>query len=170
VDQKTWTQYIGLLEKCQQAGVSRASVVAALTGLLRVKKASVSVGKARGGGQSSKAKGRAAVQLVRETMLRWLPISPDDLFVKATSQGGTDLHIGANAQEVFPFAPEVKCEERLSIWAALEQADINAAHRRPIVFFKRARSPLYVALQATDLLRLLNERAGRHQESEEKLP
>src|SRR5687767_7220018 len=86
-----------------------------------------SKGRARGGGQSSKAKGRSAVQLVRDRLLRACPaLQPDDIHVKATSQGGCDLHLSPRAAEWFVFAPEVKNAESLNIWAALTQAQWNA--------------------------------------------
>lgn len=115
-----------------------------------------SVGRARGGGQSSKAKGRTAVQQVRDLMLSVAPgLQPDDLLVKATSMGGVDLHLSPAAARWFPFAIEVKCVEALNIWAALKQAMDQSNGKPPIVFFKRAHSPLYVALRAEDLLTLL---------------
>jgi len=115
-----------------------------------------SVGTARGGGQSSKAKGRSAVQQVRDLMLSVAPwLQPDDLLVKATSMAGVDLHLSPAAAKWFPFSIEVKCVEALNIWAALKQASDQAGGKPPIVFFKRARTEMYVALRATDLLSLL---------------
>lgn len=115
-----------------------------------------SVGRAKGGGQSSKAKGREAVQQVRDLMLMVAPqLQPDDLLVKATSMGGVDLHLSPAAARWFPFAIEVKCVEALNIWAALRQAVDQSNGKPPIVFFKRARTELFVALRAKDLLNLL---------------
>lgn len=108
-------------------------------------------GRARGGGQSSKAKGRRAVQEVRDLLLRLLPgLEADDFLVKATSMGGTDLHLSPAAQKYFPFGIEVKAVEALNIWAALAQARVNADKQAlpPIVFFTRAHAPMYVALPA----------------------
>lgn len=115
-----------------------------------------SVGRARGGGQSSKAKGRDAVQGVRLLLLRAFPaLEDEDIFVKTTSQGGADLHCSPAAQRYFPFRVEVKCQEALNIWAALRQAAKNARERLPILFFKRARTEWYVALRAEDFVTLL---------------
>lgn len=112
-----------------------------------------STGTAKGGGQSSKAKGRVAVQLVRSLLLSAYPaLEPDDILVKATSMGGCDLHLSPAALKLFPFAIEVKCQESLQIWAALRQATENAGTRPPILFFKRARTDLYVALRARDFV------------------
>lgn len=111
-------------------------------------------GRAKGGGQSSKAKGRAAVVMVRDLLLRTFKLQEDDALVKATSMGGCDLHLSPHAQSYFPFAIEVKSVEALSIWSALAQADINAKKKNvpPVVFFKRAHSPMYVTFKAQDLL------------------
>lgn len=113
-------------------------------------------GRAKGGGQSSKAKGRRAVQCVRDLLLRRFPsLQEDDVLVKATSMGGTDLHLSPLAQQRFPFAIEVKCVEALNIWGALAQAQVNAEKQSlpPIVFFTRAHAPLYVALPADVFVR-----------------
>jgi hypothetical protein len=113
-------------------------------------------GKAKGGGQSSKAKGRAAVLLVVARLRRTLGLEDGDVFVKATSQGGCDIHLSPAAVRRFPFSPEVKNTETLNIWAALRQAELNATPGRPpILFFKRANSPEFVALQAAEFLRWL---------------
>lgn len=135
--------------------------VAALKDLLgeveAVRKASTAVGKAKGGGQSSKAKGRAAVQQVRELLLEAFPsLGPDDVAVRATSQVGTDVHLSESAKQCFPFAIEVKNVEKFNPWAALAQAEANSTKKglAPVVFFKRARSRMYVALGVEDFLSL----------------
>jgi hypothetical protein len=113
-------------------------------------------GRAKGGGQSSKAKGRAAVLVVAATLRHALGLEEGDVFVKAGAQGGCDLHLSPAALRRFPFSIEVKNDERLAIWAALRQAELNATPLRPpVLFFKRANSPQFVALSAADFLRCL---------------
>lgn len=115
-----------------------------------------SQGKAKGGGRSSKDKGRAGVLQAVAVLRFHLGLEEGDVFVKATSQGGCDVHLSPAALRVFPFSVEVKNTELLNIWAALRQAEVNAAPGRPpILFFKRAGSPLFVALSAPDFLRVL---------------
>lgn len=111
--------------------------------------------RARGGGQSSKQKGRAAVLLVAEVLRRAFRWEHDDALVKATSMIGVDLHLSPRAQRDFAFAIEAKNVEKLNIWDALAQAEANAGGKPPIVFFKRANSKLFVALDADDFLRAL---------------
>jgi hypothetical protein len=112
-------------------------------------------GTCKGGGQSSKAKGRAAVQAVRDLLTKTFGWEPDDTLVKATSQVGEDLHLSPRARRDFPFGVEVKSVEALNIFKALEQAQHQAPDRAPIVFFKRAHTPMFVALKAEDFLRLM---------------
>jgi hypothetical protein len=116
-----------------------------------------SVGTARGGGQSSKAKGRSACEAVQRALLAANPdLAEADVFIKATSQIGVDLHLSPKARAWFKYAIESKNVERLNIWEALQQAEDNASPESPpIVFFKRARTSLYVAMPATEFLKLL---------------
>lgn len=150
-------------------GVPSSKVLEVLRQLRRdtgaVAKISKRRGRARGRGQSSKQKGRSAVLLVRDLLLVHCQlvdpkVKDDDIFVKATSQGGCDVHLSPRVADIFPFGIEVKNVEKFSLWEALAQAEVNARKRlKPvpgIVFFKRARSPLYVALKADDFLHALH--------------
>jgi hypothetical protein len=111
-------------------------------------------GRAKGGGQSSKAKGRAGCLAVQKLLLEAFPtLQPDDVYVKTGSAGGVDIHLSPAATELFPFGIEVKSVEALNIWAALVQASINADDKPFIVFFKRANTPVFVALRADEFLR-----------------
>lgn len=150
------------LHKLLALGVSAKAVDALLRQLrkdhLEVTRSSKRRGRARGGGQSSKSKGRKAVQDVQNLLLgHFFNLAEDDIFVKATSQGGCDLHMSPAARAHFPFAIEVKCVESLNIWKALAQASVNAIPKKDpfVVFFKRAHSPMYVAMRADAFLDLL---------------
>lgn len=118
--------------------------------------APASRGYAKGRGQSSKAKGRSAVLAVAELVRTVLGLPVEDVWVKATSQVGTDLHLSARARTAFPFSVEVKNVEAFNIWQALRQAAENAPpDLAPVVFFKRARTPLYAALDARQFVELV---------------
>jgi hypothetical protein len=97
------------------------------------------------------------VQQFQQALLAVAPwLTPDDIFVKATSQTGVDLHFSPRAREWFCYATEVKCVEALNIWAALKQAEANASvGHPPLVAFKRAHTEMYVALRLPDFVRLL---------------
>lgn len=119
-----------------------------------------SKGRAKGGGQSSKAKGRVAVQQVAAMILAAAPwLEEGDVWVKAGAQSGVDLHLSPAALRFIPMEIETKNEEKLSIWAALRQAEVTAREKGelpPVVFFKRAFTQMYVALRAEDFLKLLS--------------
>lgn len=120
--------------------------------------------RARGGGASSKAKGRSFMVRVAGLLTERLGLSPGDVFVKATSQAGCDLHLSPAAEKAFPYSVEGKNVESLNIWQALQQAESNASEGRPaIVFFTRAHHETYVAMRAEvflERIRIRSEGAG----------
>ncbi len=94
--------------------------------------------------------------LVAAFIQQALGLAEGDVLVKATSQGGCDIHLSPLAASRFPFSIEVKNKENLNVWKALAQAQANAtADRPPVLFFKRAHSALYVALSAEEFMRVL---------------
>ena len=150
------------LAKCLKTdGASQKEIVTVLRQFREAKEEIAGLakrrGRAKGGGQSSNAKGRKGVQDVKALLLKTFQLVEDDMLVKATSMGGCDLHLSPEAQRLFPFAIEVKCQESLNIWAALAQAQVNADKKQQpaIVFFKRARSPMYIAMRADAFLRTI---------------
>ena len=72
-----------------------------------------------------------------------------------------------SAREVYPVVIEVKNQEKLNIWASLEQAEghlpngePSSSSVTPMLFFRKNRTKLYVALDAEHLLKLLNKESG----------
>ncbi len=111
--------------------------------------------------QSAKAKGRNAQKDVRDRLLEKAPsLTAND--IRSTSMGasGVDILMSEAALKIYPFAIEVKCQESLNIWAALEQAEqsvsavMEVRKIRPLLCFKRNRSKMYVALTLEDFLEL----------------
>lgn len=150
--------YVRLLNKSLQMGIPAKAITDALRALKNEHAAVQSLakrrGRAKGGGQSSKAKGRAAVVLTQKALLDAYGLCEGDIFVKATSQGGCDVHLSPKALQHFGFGIEVKCSENLNIWKAIAQARINADKKKlPFaLFFKRANTPLFVAFDANQIL------------------
>lgn len=110
--------------------------------------------------QSAKAKGRNAQKEVRDELLSRAPTNITDKDIRSTSMGvtGVDIQLSGEAERVFPYAIEVKCQESLNIWSALEQAEQNReANLTPILCFKRNRSEMYVAMKFQDFLNLMDE-------------
>lgn len=112
---------------------------------------------------SCKAKGRRACEEIREILLQYAPdLKPDDIRITSSGCTGEDLLLSPAAQEVYPFVIEAKNQERIQIWDALKQAESHAKpedvadlKKIPVLFFRRNRSKLFVALSAEHFLKLV---------------
>jgi hypothetical protein len=110
---------------------------------------------------SCKAKGRRAAQEARDLLLKaaeaWL--KPDDIKVTSSSVTGEDLSLSPKARDVYPYCLEVKCQERVNIWAALKQAQSHCEgkHWDPILAIRRNHTKLYAVLDFEHLAWLLCE-------------
>jgi hypothetical protein len=114
---------------------------------------------------SRKAKGRNAVKEV-VFLLRFFggpTLTEADIYQPVGTVPGPDIHLSEAARRRFPFVIEVKNQEALNIWAALKQAESHVeGHIRedgqramlPLLFFKRNRSELYVAMHAARFLEM----------------
>lgn len=94
-----------------------------------------------------KAKGRNASLLVRDMILEKFPVlSPDDVIVKPSGVIGEDLYLSPHARSLFPYCVEVKCQEKLNIWDALEQVKQHEKKTgyKGLLIFKRNHTDLYV--------------------------
>lgn len=106
---------------------------------------------------SAKAKGRRACAEVIELLKRFsaVPLGDGDLEITTSSVPGEDIRMSPAARKQFPFAIESKNQEKLQIWSALEQAEsYRKEDRIPLLFFRRNRSKLYVALDAEEFFEL----------------
>lgn len=106
--------------------------------------------------RSRKNKGRRAVAELRRAILeRFSDLQPDDIIMTPTSVGGEDLHLSPAARKHWPLCTEVKCQEKLNIWAAIEQAIANSTDHDPAVVFKRNHHPLWVAVPLDTMLEIV---------------
>lgn len=98
--------------------------------------------------QSAKSKGRRLQQRVcRRLVDAFEELTEDDVRSTSMGAGGEDVLLSTRAQECIPFSFEAKCQERLNIWSAVEQAARNCPpSRTPCVVFARNRTDPYVAL------------------------
>jgi hypothetical protein len=112
--------------------------------------------------RSCKAKGRRLQQTVRDTILEQFEhLESDDVKSAIMGESGADVQLSPAARKVFPYSVECKNSERLNIWSALEQAESNTKENtRPVVFFKRNRSKLYVTLEADNFFELIKRPAS----------
>lgn len=69
---------------------------------------------------------------------------------------GSDIILSPLAKKYILFDIESKCQEKLNIWSAIEQAEANAEEGRiGLVIFKRNRSKVYAVVEFHKLLSLL---------------
>lgn len=105
---------------------------------------------------SRKAKGRRLQKRIAEyiSKITNIPVEKDgDIESRPMGQSGRDVILRGRAKEIFIFhGIECKAREALNIWQALAQAEEHGG--KPIVFFKRNRSEIYVALKAEDFFEL----------------
>ncbi len=108
---------------------------------------------------SAKGKGRRFQQEIRDLILEnFNELEPDD--VRSTPMGvpGPDLMTSPKCQSVFPYLPEMKCQEKLNIWESLKQAEENATDKlKAVLFFKRNRSKSYAVVEASVFIKLVQE-------------
>jgi len=107
----------------------------------------------------SKAKGRLFQQEIREDLIREFRLNPVDLQSTAMGQAGCDIYLSQAARDVFPFGIEAKNVEALKIWEAMEQCETNAEKEglRPLLVFRRNRTPARAVLRWADFLGIWNE-------------
>lgn len=106
---------------------------------------------------SCKAKGRRACQEFQQLILRWFPdLTQKDVRVTPSGVTGADIQLSQAAEKVFPYAIEVKNQEKLNIWQSLDQTQRHAdgLELKPLLAFRRNRSQLYVALKAEHFFEL----------------
>jgi len=73
-----------------------------------------------------KAKGRRLQQTVAQYIQATFDLS--ELDVRSTSMGasGVDIQLSSKAIELFPFAVECKCTEKVNLWESWTQANAHA--------------------------------------------
>ncbi len=114
--------------------------------------------------RSSKAKGQRAAKEVQERLLAHCSeLSKDDVRVTPGGVNGADIQLSSKGKEILPFAWEVKNQERLNIWGALQQAESHVESEEiPIVAFKRNRSKIYVAVELDRFLEVVYGRGVKN--------
>ena len=112
--------------------------------------------------QSCKAKGRRHQQRIAQDILEAFPhLQPDDVVSTSMGCGGEDLRLSTAARQCVPLSIEAKNQERLNIWACVEQSEKNApAGATPCVVFKKNHSKTYAVVPWDALLDLYKGRGG----------
>ncbi len=107
--------------------------------------------------RSAKNKGKRLQNAVRDMILEnFTQLEPDDVVSTLMGDSGTDIKLSHAARQQFPYSVECKNQEKLNVWSSLEQAEKNTKEEtHPILFFKRNRSKMYVALDAEHFFELI---------------
>ena len=106
--------------------------------------------------RSAKAKGRRAAAKAKDLICGALDLSEGDIVITSSGENGEDLKLSPYARTLFPYTVEVKNQERLNIWKALEQADSHG--NSPILIFTRNRDKIYCALGFEEFLQLMKRK------------
>jgi hypothetical protein len=109
---------------------------------------------------SAKAKGRRCAQETKDLLLKYAPeLHDSDIVVTSSGDTGPDLKLSFAAQMIYPFVIENKNQEAMNIWASMDQCEGHKGgpenSHTATLFFRRNRSPLYVAMRAEDFIRLV---------------
>lgn len=110
---------------------------------------------------SAKGKGRDAQQWLRDrirTILSfyWELHDPDHVNSIGMGQSGMDILLSPTAKKVFPFAFEVKNQDKIGFWPVVAQAKANASNLFPAIMFKKNRTEPWIAVQAEVFLGIWN--------------
>ncbi len=107
--------------------------------------------------QSCKAKGRRLQQMIVRDLLELFPhLSEDDVRSTSMGAGGEDIQLSPLARKSIPYSIEAKNQERLNLWAALDQAKANTpSGSDPIVVLKKNQSKPHVLLSWECFLKLI---------------
>jgi len=108
--------------------------------------------------RSAKAKGKRFQNQITKLFHKAFGGLLEEGDIKSTTMGehGVDIQLSPAAKKLIPYAVECKCQEKLNIWSALEQAENNANGSIPVVFFKRNRSKSYAVVEAEHFIDLIS--------------
>ena len=110
--------------------------------------------------QSCRAKGRRLQQRVAQSIVEAFPhLEADDAVSTSSGANGVDVRMSPLAQRTIPVAIECKNQERLNIWACLEQPVKNCPPgMAPCLIFSRNRAATYAVLPWETVLALYQAR------------
>lgn len=108
---------------------------------------------------SAKAKGRKLQQEVRDALLETFQseLEKDDIKSAIMGESGEDIKLSPAARKLIPYSIEAKCKEKISVWAAMKQAEENADGHTPIMVFRRNHSKTYVMMDFEHFLKLIKK-------------
>ena len=99
--------------------------------------------------RSAKNKGKRLQNDVRDLILEtFKELEPDDVRSTTMGDSGEDVLLSPAARKLFPFSVECKNQEKLNVWNAYTQCDMNSKHYEPLVIIKKNN---YKSLAVVDL-------------------
>lgn len=105
--------------------------------------------------RSAKAKGRKVQNWLHDELHSLFPeLEPDDIIPRQMGGSGEDIMLSPAARKLIPCAFECKNVEKLSLHAAMRQAEANANGLIPVVIFKKNYSPYGAVINNLDLDKL----------------
>tara|TARA_R100001086_G_scaffold240813_1_gene167290 strand:- start:747 stop:1019 length:273 start_codon:yes stop_codon:yes gene_type:complete len=82
-------------------------------------------------------------------------LEDDDVKSAIMGESGEDIKLSPAARKQIPYSFECKNQERLNIWASLEQAKDNCNGYDPVLIFKRNRTKTYACINFDLFLNLI---------------
>lgn len=109
--------------------------------------------------RSRKNKGKKLQNYVRDLFRKigsTYGLIDEDINSAIMGQSGTDIIFTPAAKQVFPFSIECKNQEKINIWASIQQAEDNTKEGRiPMLVFSKNRSKTYAVVELEKLLDIL---------------
>lgn len=97
---------------------------------------------------SAKSKGRRLQKWVADKLVNLgRGLEPDDVRSASMGAPGEDILLSPQARKQFPMSIECKNVEKLSIWAAIEQARSNSRGYEPAVVFTRNHEETFITIR-----------------------
>ena len=105
---------------------------------------------------TDKSKGRRCQQYDAKRLVEiGRRLEPDDIRSASMGAPGEDILFSPAARKQFPFSIECKNVEKLSIWAAIDQARANTPQgATPAVVFTRNHEKTFIAVDFEEFLRI----------------
>lgn len=104
---------------------------------------------------SAKAKGRRLAAKIAQMICDRFGLESDDVRVTPSGCTGEDLWLSPTAQRVFNFAVECKNQEKLNLWASVEQAKGHNLKKPWVLFAAKNRTDPIAVLDAGMFLTLI---------------
>lgn len=107
--------------------------------------------------RSRKNKGKRLQNYTRDKILEtFKEFHPDDVKSAIMGESGEDIKLSPAARKTFPYSIENKCQEKLKIWDAIEQAETNCKENNiPVVVYKKNFSDIYISIPFEHFMELI---------------